>query len=80
MTCEKGDATMEDEKRPSIGAEVATLLMDAGLSYPDIVDAILVIFPNAKTTARSVASVAARLRKSGVEVPLRRAAKRSAEK
>ncbi len=51
------------------------LLMDENLGYAAIVDQVVAEFPEAKTTTRSVASVAAVLRKRGVDVPMRRNSK-----
>lgn len=48
------------------------LLMDETLGYAAIVEQVVAEFPNAKTTTRSVASVAAVLRKRGARVPKRR--------
>ena len=48
------------------------LLMDETLGYAAIVDQVVAEFPGAKTTKRSVASVAAVMRRRGVEVPMRR--------
>ena len=56
----------------TIGRLVEELLMDEALDYTAIVDRVMAEFSNAKTTARSVASVAAVLRKKGVDVPKRR--------
>lgn len=63
------------EKKVTIGSVVADLLMDATLSYDAIVNLIQVQFADANTSARSVASVAARLRKAGTDVPMRRVGK-----
>lgn len=60
------------EPRITIGSVVTELVMDAALSYDQIVNIIHERFEGAATSRRSVASVAARLRKEGVEVPLRR--------
>ena len=68
--------TVVRSPRPTISALVKRLLMDETLDYQEIVDQVLAEFPAAKTTARSVASVAAIMRKKGVEVPLRRKPKR----
>lgn len=62
----------ETAKPQKIGAVIGEMVMDASLSYDAIVNAIHARFPKANTSARSVASVAARLRKSGVAVPMRR--------
>lgn len=63
------------EKKVTIGSAVTDLLMDATLSYDAIVDLIHAKFKGANTSARSIASIAARLRKTGVDVPSRRKAK-----
>lgn len=62
-------------KTPKIGEVIAQLVMDATLSYDQIVNCIHEQFKTCNTSARSVASVAARLRRDGVEVPHRRKAK-----
>jgi hypothetical protein len=59
-------------KKQTIGIVVAELVMDASLSYDMIVNLIHAQFEDASTSRRSVASVAARLRKDGIDVPLRR--------
>ena len=64
-----------EPKAPKIGEVIATLVMDATLSYDAIVEAIHQQFKACNTSARSVASIAARLRKDGVDVPMRRKAK-----
>lgn len=58
----------------TIGELVHELLMDVDNAYVEIVAEVKRRFPDAKTTARSVASVAATLRKKGVDVPTRRKA------
>jgi len=63
------------ERKGTIGELVHELLMDETLDYVTIVDRVMAKFPDAKTTARSVASVAAVLRKKGAEVPKRRKSK-----
>lgn len=55
----------------TIGALVAELLADPDLGYAEIVAAVRERFPEARTTARSVASVAARMRRDGADVPRR---------
>lgn len=67
-----------EERRLTIGALIGQLVLDASRSYLDIVNAIIDAFPDAKTTTRSVASVAARLRKTGRDLPLRRGGKAEA--
>ena len=58
--------------RGPIGALVKELLNDASLTYGQIVDRVVALHPEAKTSARSVASTAAALRKGGTEVPKRK--------
>ncbi len=60
------------EPKRTIGSLVQELLMDEGLGYETIVDRVVADFPGARTSVRSVASVAATLRKRGVDVPMRR--------
>ncbi|MBN7786699.1 hypothetical protein JYP51_17355 [Ponticoccus gilvus] len=61
----------------TIGSLVQELLMDPDLGYLAIVDRVVAEFPDAKTSVRSVASVAAVMRKKGVDVPIRRKVKSS---
>jgi hypothetical protein len=76
-TPDRVEATPEPkaEKKETIGSVVAGLVMDVSLSYDMIVNMIHAQFDNASTSARSVASIAARLRKTCVDVPHRRKAK-----
>ncbi len=60
--------------KQTIGRLVEELLMDETLDYLAIVEQVVAVFPDAKTTVRSVASVAAVLRKKGAQVPMRRKA------
>lgn len=64
-----------ETKPAKIGVVIAELVMDASLSYDMIVNMIHAQFDSAQTSVRSVASVAARLRKAGVDVPMRRKGK-----
>lgn len=64
-----------DEKKITIGSIVTEMVMDAALTYDNIVDMVREQFPEANTSRRSVASVASRLRKAGIDVPKRKAAK-----
>lgn len=57
--------------RGTVGALVKELLMDANLTYAEIVARVIAAHPQANTSARSVASTAAGLRKGGTEVPKR---------
>ena len=64
------------EARGGIGRMIADLLVDEeGYEYGEIVDIVRGEFPEASTSKRSVASVAAALRRKGVEVPMRRKAR-----
>jgi len=65
-------ATETDTPKLTISRLTEKLLMDENLGYAAIVDQVVAEFPNAKTTTRSVASVAAKLRKKGTIVPMRR--------
>lgn len=67
--------------RGAIGAMSIELLTASDEPYESIVGKIKALYPTAKTTARSLASVAMDLRRDGVEVPSRRKpAKAKAEK
>lgn len=50
---------------------VEALVQDQSLSYAAIVDLVKVEFPHAKTTTKSVASIASDLRRRGVLLPSR---------
>lgn len=63
--------------KQTIGRLVRELLMDETLAYAAIVSMVKERFPDAKTTVRSVASVAAALRKKKVNVPMRRKSAKS---
>ncbi|RYH00687.1 hypothetical protein EU805_17130 [Salipiger sp. IMCC34102] len=65
------------EPKQTIGSMVQELLIDPDLGYTAIVDRVMTDFPDAKTSVRSVASVAAVLRKKGVNIPIRRKVKSS---
>lgn len=58
--------------RGAIGAMSIELLSATDLPYDEIVARIKAVYPAAKTTARSLASVAMDLRRDGVDVPSRR--------
>lgn len=58
--------------RGAIGAMSIELLSGTDLPYDEIVARIKAVYPAAKTTARSLASVAMDLRGDGVDVPSRR--------
>ncbi len=66
------DGTEDKTAKVTIGSVISELVMDAALSYDQIVSLVWAQFDDAQTSRRSVASVAARLRKNGVNVPLRR--------
>ena len=70
-------ATVQKSPRGAIGALVIELLVTE-MPYEDIVKQVRETYPDAKTTARSIASVAMDLRRDGVNVPSRR--KPAAEK
>lgn len=60
--------------KPAIGAigkMVEELLADASYNYLQILERVVAAFPTAKTTQRSIASVAADMRRRGLEVPMR---------
>lgn len=59
-------------ERGLISAEVRRLLEETDMPYCDIVDAVKALYPDARTTARSVASVASDMRKAGRAVSQRR--------
>jgi hypothetical protein len=61
-----------EDNKATIGALVAELLTDPALGYGEIAAAVKARFPEAQTSARSVASTACVLRKKGVEIPSRR--------
>jgi len=60
------------EPKRTIGSLVQELLMDPDLGYEAILEQVKAQFPAAKTSVRSIASVAANLRKRSVDVPMRR--------
>ena len=64
--------------RGGIGRLVNLLLTTTADDYATIVGKVKAQYPQAKTTARSVASVAADLRRAGADVPTRRKAKAAA--
>lgn len=69
----KAKAPKVEDERGTIGQMVKDLLLDAeGYDYQEIVDIVKGEFPEANTSRRSVASVAADLRRKGTEVPMRR--------
>jgi len=69
-----GATEQPPEPKITIRAVVHELLLDVDHTYVEIVAEVKRRFPDAKTTVRSVASVAATLRKKGVDVPTRRKA------
>lgn len=62
---------VEKSPRGAIGALVIELLV-TDMPYEDIVARVRSTYPDARTTARSIASVAMDLRRDGVDVPSRR--------
>ena len=62
--------------KSGIGQMAQKLLVETDQGYAEIVAAIQAKHPDAKTTARSIASIACNLRKKGVEVPMRRSPKK----
>lgn len=71
------DTPQSDAPKATIQSVVASLVMNVELSYDQIVEMVREQFPDANTSTRSVASVASRLRKAGVDVPMRKAAKQA---
>lgn len=72
----KAKADGAGETRGGLTRLVESLLMDPALSYLDIINAVLKEFPKANTSARSIASVAAGMRRKNIAVPMRRPAKK----
>lgn len=67
------EATRVDLMKRHVGRLLEALLTSrAGYPYDVIVDEVRRVFPDARTTRRSVASTAARYRRQGVEVAERR--------
>jgi hypothetical protein len=58
--------------RGAIGNAVTELVANTSMAYDAIEHLIRGTYPNARTSRRSIASVAAELRRSGVAVPYRR--------
>ncbi len=56
----------------TISQTIMAMLMDAELNYAEIVSAVREQFPDARTTARSVASMACVARRNGIAVPKRK--------
>jgi hypothetical protein len=67
-------ASATEEPPSTVGRLVEALLVadEGSWSYADVVAEVRRQFPEARTSTRSVASVAADLRKRGVDVPTRR--------
>lgn len=65
------------EPKRTISTLTKELLMDRTLDYEAIVDLVKAEFADAKTTTRSIASVASVQRKKGLKVPIRRNAKKA---
>ncbi|MGH1412835.1 MAG: hypothetical protein ACRBB0_05050 [Pelagimonas sp.] len=64
----------DTQPKQTVGTLVAELLNDTALSYAEIVALVKSDFPEAKTTTRSVASIASMLRRKGQDIPSRRKA------
>jgi hypothetical protein len=60
------------KKGGPVATRIAQLLADPALTLGDIANRVVKDVPDAKTTARSVASVASQLRRDGFRVPDRR--------
>ncbi len=67
----------EEQAKPTIQSIIAELVMQPELTYLQISEMVREQIEGANTSTRSVASVASRLRKSGVDVPMRKAAKKA---
>lgn len=65
----------QQQSRGSVTALVKELLADPDLSYEAIVEQVKASYPDARTTARSVASTASVMRRKGTTVPTRRSPK-----
>jgi hypothetical protein len=79
LRTEPGDAPEPSAKPWTIGAMVKELLLDPNrYDYPFIVEAVRREFPTASTSTRSVASVAAGLRRDGQVFPMRRKPRKNA--
>lgn len=79
LRIEPAEAPEPSTKPWTIGAAVRELLLDpAGYDYAFIVEAVRREFPTANTSSRSVASVAAALRRDGAVFPMRRKPRKSA--
>lgn len=65
----------EEQAEPTIQSIIAELVMQPELTYLQIVDMVREQIDGANTSTRSVASVASRMRKAGIDVPMRKAAK-----
>lgn len=77
MTTKTENAAPAKEKqaKPTIQSIIAELVMQPELTYLQIADMVREQIKGANTSTRSVASVASRMRKAGVDVPMRKAAK-----
>lgn len=72
LSVEEANRLLTPIPRGAIGAMSIELLSATDLPYDEIVARIKAVYPAAKTTARSLASVAMDLRRDGVDVPSRR--------
>lgn len=71
LTVEEVVVTVPKPAIGAIGKMVEELLADASYNYLQILERVVAAFPTAKTTQRSIASVAADMRRRGLEVPMR---------
>lgn len=71
LTVEEVVVTVPKPAIGAIGKMVEELLADASYNYLQILERVVAAFPTAKTTQRSIASVAADMRRRGLEVPKR---------
>ena len=71
LTVEEVVVTVPKPAIGAIGKMVEGLLADASYNYLQILERVVAAFPTAKTTQRSIASVAADMRRRGLEVPMR---------
>lgn len=70
------DVDAEPQSRGETVGALVELMLITDAAYDEIVAAVRERFPDARTTRRSVASVASTMRRSGVEVPCRRGVRR----
>lgn len=71
VTEEAPEPVSARKAKPSISKIIAELLADASLSYDRVAALVRERVPGSATSARSVASIALRLRKGGAVIPAR---------